>query len=213
MCPGLYLDLGRRVEWKKWPRRSRIWNFRGRRQILDKCSHECKWHISGVLRGARYTRQLGQAGLLSLAHFSTCTGQGVSWSRLRPPGWLRFQGRASGVRNPVSSLELGSGKGFQTKWCGHQTMSHRQPGKEGAAHKQAVRCQATYMEHSRTGPQPRRLERSESTQVPMGSTQRGESLTQCLHHHQEGGPDFTFHLKTCFLCTLDFVWAGVGVGI
>lgn len=80
-------------------------------------------------------------------------------------------------------------------------------------HKQAVRWQVTPMEHSGTGRRPGRLERRKSTRVPVGSIQRRESLTHVFNHHQEGGPDFMFHLKTCSLCTLDFVWAGVGVGI
>ena len=69
------------------------------------------------------------------------------------------------------------------------------------------------MNHPRTGRQPQRLERRESTQVPVGNTQRGESLTHVDTSHQKGGPNLTFHLKTCFLCPLDSVWAGVGMGI
>lgn len=143
-------------------------------------------------------------------------GGGVSGSRRRASGWLRFQGRASGVRSPVSSLELGSGQGFQRKWHGRRpplTMSRGEPGKERTVHTQAGRWQVTHMEHTRTGRRPRRLERRESTLVSVGSIQRGESLTHVYNHHQEGGPDFMFYLKTCSLCTLDFVWAGVGVGI
>lgn len=48
-------------------------------------------------------------------------------------------------------------------------------------------------------------ERSKPTQVRVGLDSEGRISDACLHHHQEGGPDFTFHLKTRFLCTLDSV--------